>query len=222
MNIKQKTVAVLLNVRKASSRRHNKLLRDFGGTTLFAIALSKLEHLIANEKYLCAYDDEFFNTSVHHSIGKIKRSYESANVDGPMSKVFEAAEQVESDYFMFFNPCCAHVSVQTLQSAIDCFCHYSNTSRSMTSVMKTRDWIFNENKEMIIGPTSDGDTKSSVISYRVAHVFHIFDKKRLLEEDIMWSGTLNDPQIFEIDQSETVDVDEEFEFIVSESIYRGK
>ena len=218
---KTRSVAVLLNVRKTSSRCQNKLLRNFGGTTLFAIALSKLEQIIADEKYLCAYDDEFFNVSVHNSIRKIRRSYESANVDGPMSKVFEAAGQVESDYFMFFNPCCAHISVKTLQSAINHFCDPSNISRSMTSVIKTRDWIFNEKEEMIIGPTSNGDTKSSPISYRVAHVFHIFDKKRLLEKNAMWSGFLNDPQIFEIDHLESVDVDEEFEFLISESIYNN-
>jgi len=215
-----KTVAVLLNVRKTSSRCHNKLLRKFCETTLFSIALSKLEKIKASEKYLCAYDDEFFNVHVNKSVGKIRRSYESANIDAPMSKVFEAAKNIKSDYFMFFNPCCAHVSVETIQSAIDCFCDPLNISTSMTSVIKTSDWIFNEKKEMIMGPTSNGDTKSSSVSYRVAHVFHIFDKQRLLEEDIMWSGTLNDPEIFEIDPLEAIDVDEDFEFLISESIFK--
>jgi len=145
-----KSITVFLNVRKESSRLNNKLLLPFSGSSLFDIALSKLEMLRGAEKYVCAYDSEFIDRCNGRDVNVFKRSKESVSVDLPMNKVFECFYSFETDYAMFINPCHAHLKVSTIQNVIDSF--VSGDYESGTSVVKVCDWIFNENSKMVIPP----------------------------------------------------------------------
>lgn len=213
-----RNIAMILNVRKNSSRCHNKLLRPFAGTTLMRIALDKLTQLNVDEKYLCAYEEEFKCLERGPNIGLIHRSKESASVDGPLITVFEAVRQINSDYFMFYNPCCAHISVETLQEAITWF--KEAHVLSLTSVIKTRDWIFAEDGSVLIDG-STGDTKTSPVSYRVAHAFHIVNKDFFLSTGKYWESLVGDPFLYEISKEEALDIDEEYEFKISEALHEN-
>jgi len=220
-----KSITVFLNVRKESSRLNNKLLLPFSGSSLFDIALSKLEMLSGAEKYVCAYDSEFIDRCNGRDVNVFKRSKESVSVDLPMNKVFECFYSFETDYAMFLNPCHAHLKVRTIQDVIDSF--VSSDYESGTSVVKVRDWIFNENSKMVIPQSSygGGDTKQTDISYRVAHAFHLYGINRFLKANIFedWNSTDNkdgtDPYLFEISKVESLDVDDHDDFLISESLY---
>ncbi|HUS50576.1 MAG TPA: hypothetical protein VMZ91_10455 [Candidatus Paceibacterota bacterium] len=215
-----KKIGILLNVRKNSSRCNNKLLKEFAhNCCLFEIALKKLEKIVANEKYLAAYEDDFFSFEHNESIKDYRRSEESAHVDGPLSKVFECFNVMESEYVMFFNPCLAFLKIETIQSAIDFF--KNNDYNSLTSVEILRDWIFNSEGELIY-PTNiaHGDTKKTEKSFRVAHAFHIFSRKDFLKKrGYPWSCNKDDPYLFEISKTEAIDIDYEEEFLLSSILY---
>lgn len=214
-----RSVAVILNVRKDSKRCLNKLLRPYAQTTMFEIALDKLGHLSADEKVLAAYDEEFKSKPRHESIDVYDRSLESVSVDGPLTTVFECVNNVKSDYFMFLNPCCTHIKLETLQRAIDDF--KSSDYPSITSVTERRDWIFSTTGyAMVDGDKTGGDTKVSPISYRVAHVFHIVNRERFLRTNSYWTSVPGDPFLYKISENEAIDVDEELEFAISEFVYK--
>tara|TARA_Y100000034_G_scaffold92333_1_gene111560 strand:- start:8285 stop:8962 length:678 start_codon:yes stop_codon:yes gene_type:complete len=221
-----KTLTVFLNVRKNSSRLRNKLLRPFAGSNLFKIALDKLEVLSGAERYVCAYDRDFLDLCSGRDVDTLKRSKESASVDLPLNKVFECLYSFNTDYAMFLNPCHAHLKVNTIQGVIDSFMY--GDFESGTSAVKVRDWIFNEDFQMI-APRSlgEGDTKKTGISYVVAHAFHIYNIQKFLESNIVegWKSTenknRNDPHLFEISKIESLDVDDYEDFLISESVYRN-
>jgi CMP-N-acetylneuraminic acid synthetase len=216
-----KSIAIYLNVRKNSSRCNNKLLRSYGNTCLFEIALRKLEKVVADEKFLCAYDEDFFEFDHDSSITDYKRSKESVSVDGPLTKVFECYNSFKSNYVMFLNPCHAFLDVNTIQSAIDFF--KQSTFESLTSVEKINDWIFDCDKDFLYPKKeTHGDTKKTNVAYRAAHAFHIYNRRKFLENNgYLWSWQRNDPYLFEISKIESLDVDTEDDFKISESLYQS-
>jgi len=213
-----KSITVLINARKNSTRCYNKLLRPFCDTTLFDIAVSKLVQLKRVDRVVGAYEDEFIcKCKSYPEIDVVQRSYESVCVDLPLSVVFEAVKHMTSSHFMFLNASCAHISVETLQSAIDLFLGESYIS--LTSVVETSDWIFDADG-MPITHIGNGDTKTSSKLYRVAHAFHIVDLQRFLDSELIWSGVRKeDPYLFAIPVEESLDIDTEFEFELSELMY---
>ena len=206
-------VTIVLNVRKGSSRCPNKLLKDFAGTTLFDIAFEKLES-IDNDSVVCFYDKEFCRDS---SVRFIERSKQSVEVDGPLSVVFDGLKHLSSDYFMFFNPSCAFVDPATISRALNTFSN--GTMSSLTSVIKTTDWLFSGDGAQMTGDVQGGDTKRSPCIYRVAHAFHILPVERIMKDQPIWGGVNDDPYLFEISKIEGFDIDDEHDFLISECLY---
>lgn len=215
-----RSIAVTLQVRKNSSRCKNKLLRPFASTCLFEIALEKLGQLQSDILLLSAYDDEFFDFRRSDAIKMYHRSLESVIVDTPLSTVYECYRHIDSEYVMFLNPCHAMLQISTIQSALDLF--KSGEMNSMTSVVKCNDWIFNKNS-VLVAPASiqSGETKSTEPIYRVAHAFHIYHRSRFVDSGVLWNYEINDPYLFEISKMESIDVDDEEDFSISELIYKN-
>ncbi len=214
-----RSIAVFLNLRKCSSRCKNKLLRPYSNTSLFRIAVDKLSKLKTTEKYICAYDEDFFY-DIPNNIDLIKRSPESANCDLPLSLVFEAISKFKSEYAMFVNPCHAHMTIETLQTAINTFTFID--AMSATSVESVGEWLLDNDSNLIVPRCNfTGDTKKTEKLNRVAHAFHIFNIKRFLDSEKLWTFTKNDPFLFKISKIEAIDIDDDDDFLVSESVYKN-
>jgi len=215
-----KTITAYINARKSSSRCKNKLLRPFAGTTLFDISIQKIKTLQVDSKVVCSYEDDFLDIAIKNNIPIFRRSYESAHCDLPLKKVFESYYSFDTDYVMFINPCHAHLKSETIQNAIDRFREID--AESMTSVQCIRDWIFSDNGLMVIPTSFNGDTKTTSKYYRVAHAFHIYNRHRFLKDETVWLAGPNDPYLFEISKIESIDVDDEEDFLISESLYSSQ
>lgn len=211
-----KSLSIVMHSRKSSSRCLNKMLRPFADSTLFDLALEKLSKLVRVEKFICVYEQEFKDRLPCGSVQLLERSYESTQTDGS-EVMYDHMKRLNSDYFMTFNPCFAHVQVSTLQSAIDFFLQSNYTT--MTSVTKRHDWIYDHNGKVLVDGTGTGNTKLTPISYRVAHIFHCIDRERFVNEHVLWSNTEGDPHLFEVDEQEALDVDSEYDFQLSEALY---
>jgi CMP-N-acetylneuraminic acid synthetase len=215
-----KTITIFINARMGSSRCKNKLLRNFADSCLFEIALRKLEIINADEKYICAHEDIFFNFNHDDTVRHYRRTKESVTVDGPLIKVFESYYHFKSDYVMFLNPCHAHLKAETIQNAIDYF--KESSFEAMTSVEKVNDWIFDSGGELLYpSDLAHGDTKRTADAYRAAHAFHIYNRYRFLDNDgFLWSWKKDDPHLYEIDKYEAIDIDSDIDFDISKSLYR--
>jgi len=215
-----RTLGVFLNVRKGGQRCPNKVLRPFCGTTLFDIAIKKLNDLHANEKIVAAYDDDFkciYDDVANDTVQFFQRTYESVSIDLPLTTVYQCLNHMTSDYVMFMNASHAHVTAGTLQKAIDYFC--GGDFESMTSVVRIKDWLFNSKGEVMV-EIGDGNTKNTPSSYRVAHVFHCWNRQRFIDTGgTLWTGSLDDPHLFEVNRDEAVDIDGERDFLLSEWLY---
>ena len=57
--------------------------------------------------------------------------------------------------------------------------------------------------------------------FRAAHSFHIYDRNRFLSNDgLIFKFEKNDPYLFEIPRIEALDVDDDVDFSISESVFK--
>ena len=116
-------IAIVMTVRKNSTRCKNKLLRNFAGTTLFDIALQKLSKMEGFDIFVGAYEKEFIvKISEHPRINLIKRSKESVNLSGyeknASTKLFEMYNKIDHKWLFWINPCHAFLKLDTIKNAI--------------------------------------------------------------------------------------------------------
>ena len=215
------TIAAVINARTTSSRLPRKLVIPFAGTTLIDIAIKKLDKMdFLAHRYFAAAEDELIDRAKHYSnIEILRRSPESVLPGyGDHRVIYAHYEKIDSEYFIWMNPCSPLLSADTLRRAID-YVHETKFN-SYTSVIPTTDWIFDTEGNPITNKQgSMVSTAHSRKFYKVAHAFHIFNKRFFLKDYQCWSMTRNDPALFEIPEEESFDVNTQIEFNVAEAAY---
>ncbi|HDL20802.1 MAG TPA: hypothetical protein ENH30_05930 [Nitrospirae bacterium] len=211
-------IAGLIQARTGSQRCKNKMLRDFGNTNLISLALEKFS--VSSKSfnlYFAAHEEELLRIGENFECNKIKRDESSAKGER-IEVVMNYLQQIPEDYVMFINACCPFLTLDTLEKAIHCF--KENNALSMTAVVKTHTWYYFQDGRPVnfLDPTNL-NTKSTEPLYAVTHAFHIFNKKRFLENHYFWAHGENDPYFFEIPDKEAIDIDTELEFQIAESLY---
>jgi len=216
------TISALINARTRSSRLPRKLVIPFAGTTLIDIALEKLDKMdFFAHRYFGVAEAElrekacgFANIQIlDRDPEAIEPGYNDHRI------VYAHYERIESDYFMWINPCHSLLSIDTVRKAMEYVLETNHNS--YTSVVPTSDWIFTEDGEPLT------NTKSNMLStahsknfFRVAHSFHVVNKEFFLKDYQYWTLTRNDPALIEIPSEESFDVDTPVDFEIAQTAFK--
>jgi len=215
-----KEITVYINARKNSVRCKNKLCRKFANTTLIDIAIKKLCQI--QEFYpviFAAYENELLDKAVKN-LPIFKRTKESSESEDTVKLVFEVLKYIPTEYVAFMNPCCPFMKIKTILKALRHFQNNKN-SKSLSCVHKTRDWYFLQNNYSVI-PMTTISTKTCDYLWEVSQTLNIYPRERFYYDEIEWKGIPNDPELFEIDRTESMDIDFENEFYACEYIYKNE
>jgi CMP-N-acetylneuraminic acid synthetase len=212
-----KTVSVVVNARKGSSRVENKLLRDFAGTSLIEVALAKVNRLdFAEHRYLAVAEPEFKELAAGYGNVEVLERSPAAVRRGlnPPQVTFEHYTRVPSDYVFTINPCAAFVSEETLRRA---FAMLQETDApSLMAAVRTGDWIFDSCGAPLTHRSPAGPQATNLAEhfYRATHCFYLVDRARFAETGVLWRLEPGDPHLIEMPEEEAHDVDtpEQFEF----------
>ncbi len=218
-----KNIAILINARARSTRLPRKMTLDFCGTSLLDIALKKLSLIKHDVKYFCAAheDEEIIKIYDKYSddIRFIRRLEKSVlPVKLPQKVTFAHYYDIQSDYIMSINACCPFVSIETISEALAIF--MDNDFQTMTTVKKSRNIFFNDKLEPI--NTNDyivNSTDNNPV-YEMAHVFHIFSKEFLLNNEYFWDYSKDHPHLFEVSDYESMDIDTRLDFLICEELFK--
>lgn len=220
-----KDITIVINARVQSTRVPKKIIRPFADTTLLDLALQKLEKINCEHKFLAACEPEIMDiySKYDDSIGILPRTKESVlpnkhKVDFRIA--FKHYELVKTPYILSMNACFPFSSTQTIDEAIAFF--ITNKSKTLTSVKKTTNIFFDKNLKPInlIHPYNVSSQWNDPV-FEMAHMFHIFDKDVFMSTGIFWDYSPNNPDFFEIDNRESYDIDELFQFEMGEALYKG-
>ena len=103
-----KDIAVIIQARTNSQRIPNKMLRSFANTNLFELVLSKLlkSKVIPQQNIIASvYEDELKQIANNLNINIYNRSYESANNDDNLQKIYEWHNKLPFKYVIKINGC---------------------------------------------------------------------------------------------------------------------
>ena len=170
--------------------------------------------------YFAAYEPELLDIGMRYPVTILERSRESAEGE-QIEVIMNYLDDINEDIVVFINACCPFMQLGTVESAVDAF--VARRARSLTAVTRTHTWYYFEDGTPVNFPNpSILNTKFSVPLLAVAHTFHIFERKRFLENHYFWEHGSADPVLFEVNSQEAIDIDTELDFEMAEALYRNR
>lgn len=219
-------ITCMVNARLASERVPQKMIRPFAGSCLLEIALKKLqqcEFLDRDRLYLGAYDEEIKEVGRKLGVRIYNRSYESTLEPVTMDVIYKYLWDIDAESVLEINACNPMLEAETISKALKIF--IENDYQSLFSVVKRRNFFFDENSKMVNKFLGDEkylptlETKLVAPLYEAAHCIYIWRAERVKRESIRWSLTKNDPYLFEISPEEAFDIDYPWQFELAEEAY---
>jgi len=215
-------VFVFSQARLNSQRLPQKMIRNFCGTTLWDLICRKLEQidLPVTQKWVSVHEDELYDIAQKYKISIYRRSYESANSDLDVARIWEICSHIPFKYYCFFNPCLPFLRLDTMQEFIDNYVH--SDYRSMFGVIPMKNYFWNEEGDLFFPKGIKlMESKSCPQTYVAAHAVY-----GGLTEDIrkgvqLGSFTKDDPALFMMENKiECLDIDDQKDWDIACAVWR--
>ena len=224
-------IVVVINARLNSSRVKEKMIRNFANTNLLELAIKKIlsSKLIPKKNfYVAVGEQKLIDIVKKYDINIFNRTHKSCNSEGKdirdlLEWCYDFSKKYK--YYLWINPCQPFLSIKIIEDMITTFIKSNN--KSMITTKKIKDYFWNSDKSLNknnfqINNNLVFNTKFVKETYQASHSMYIG-----LLEDLckgIWLGTFkrDDPELFFVDEEETLDIDYEWEFDMCEAYYKSK
>ena len=222
-----KDIAVIVQARVNSQRVLNKMLRPFAGTNLFELTLNKLlnSKVIPQQNVIASvYEDELKQIADKLNINTYNRSYESANNDNSLQKIYEWHNKLPFKYVIKVNGCSPLLKTETIDKFIQHF--IEQEEENLFGVIKTKDYYWNKEGKLVTPWPKDQtlmNTKAVEVTYKAAHV--LYASRMDLIKDNKFMGDFQKEggiKLYPMDELECFDIDYEWQFNTAELLYNGR
>tara|TARA_B100001113_G_scaffold292373_1_gene248967 strand:- start:108 stop:800 length:693 start_codon:yes stop_codon:yes gene_type:complete len=218
-------IAFIVQARMNSERVPGKMLKPFAGTTLFGLILDKLlsSEIIPSENiYASVWEKELFHeANTKRNIRTFHRSYESANNDNDIKKIYEWHNQLPHKYCILISGCNPLLSVRTIDAFVKQF--VEQEEENLFAVFEKKTYYWNKEGALITPWPKDQtimNTKAVDPVYEAAHVLYASRMDIIKDERFM--GDFEKPggiKLFKMDELEAFDIDYPWQFEVAEMLY---
>ena len=222
-----KDIAVIVQARVNSQRVLNKMLRPFAGTNLFELTLNKLlnSKVIPQQNVIASvYEDELKQIADKLNINTYNRSYESANNDNSLQKIYEWHNKLPFKYVIKVNGCSPLLKTETIDKFIQYF--IEQEEENLFGVIETKDYYWNKEGRLVTPWPEDQtlmNTKAVEVTYKAAHV--LYASRMDLIKDNKFMGDFQKEggiKLYPMDELECFDIDYEWQFNTAELLYNGR
>jgi CMP-N-acetylneuraminic acid synthetase len=218
-------ITVIIQSRLNSQRVSNKMLRPFANSNLFEIAIQKLitSKVIPKENiYLSIYEDELKNIASKYNLNVYNRSFESANNDNSLQKIYEWHDKLPFKYVIKVNACSPLLKIETIDTFINQF--ISQEEENLFGVIPIKDYFWNKEGKLITPWPEDQtimNTKAVEVTYKAAHVLYAsrldLISKNMFMGDFQSEGGI---KLYPMNELECFDIDYEWQFDIAELLYK--
>ena len=217
-------IVIIISARLNSQRVIQKMIRKFGNSSLLEICFKKLltSKIIPKQNiYASLYDDELKNIAKKYDINIFNRSWESANNDNSLQKIYEWHDKLKYKYVILINPCQPFLSIKTIDNFITKYINIKE--EGMFGVIKKKNYFWNKEQIMITPWPIDQtilNTKAVEETFEAAH--SLYASRIDTIKNNLFMGTFKkkgDPVLFEMEESETFDIDYEWQFKMANNHY---
>lgn len=215
-------VAVIVQARLSSQRCPRKMIRDFNGTTLMDICLSKLTDSTIPDKniWLSVYEPELIQLCSKYPLNVFTRSEQSAMSEGtPMTEIYEWWNKIPHKYVVLVNACAPFLKLETIEKFYFSYCN--SAKDGMFGVIDKKNYFWDKNNNFLTPLTeSVMNTKTADVVKEAAHCLYA-SKLSSIGEGV-WMGDFNKPgdiDLYSMDEKETFDIDYEWEFELYKTLW---
>ena len=223
---KSDSIAIVVQARLNSQRVPQKMIRDFAGTTLFDVVLDKLIAAFPDSKehiWASVYEDELIDIAGNKGVNIFRRSYESANNDNSLQKIYEWHDQLPKyyKYVVLVSGCNPLLKPETIGNFHNQF--KNQVEENLFAVIEKKTYYWNKEGSLVTPWPADQtimNTKVVEPTYEAAHVLYA-SKLDLIRQD-KFMGDFQAPggiKLFTMPELEAFDIDYEWQFELGEKLY---
>ena len=207
-------IAFIVQARLNSQRVPRKMIKPFAGTNLFGIILDKLltSDVIPSENIIASvYEEELFHeANTKRNIRTFERSYESANNDNDLRKIYEWHDKLPHKYVVLISGCNPLLSVSTIDSFVNAYVNQEEDN--LFAVMEKKQYYWNKEGSLVTPWPADQtimNTKAVEPTYEAAHV--LYASPMDIIKDYRFMGDFEKEggiKLFTMPELEAFDIDE--------------
>ena len=219
-------VLVVIQARLNSQRIPKKMLKPIGNSNLFEIAIDKVlqSNVIPKSNfYVSIYEDELISIAQSKNVNIYKRSYESANNDNSLQKIYEWHDKLPFKYVIKINGCSPLLKTETIDKFINTF--LKQKEENLFGVIESKDYYWNKEGVLTTPWPSNQtimNTKAVEITYKAAHV--LYASRIDLIKNNMFMGDFqkkNGIKLYPMNELECFDIDYEWQFELGKKLYEN-
>ena len=226
VNKSLKDICFIISARLNSTRVPRKMIKPFSDTTLIELGIQKVldSKIIPEENfYVSVYEEELKDIAKDNGVQIYERSYESANSEKSLTKVYEWHDKLPYKYVILISACTPLLKTETIDKFVE---KYMNSdSDGLFGVIGKKQYYWNEDGDMIT-KWPEGltimNTKMVETTYEAAHCLYASRMDTIKDE--IWMGdtpfTKGNPELFEMNELEVFDIDYPWQFEVGEVLYK--
>tara|TARA_R110002167_G_scaffold328959_3_gene535546 strand:+ start:1101 stop:1763 length:663 start_codon:yes stop_codon:yes gene_type:complete len=216
--MKQGKLTAVVAVRKGSQRIPNKNIKPFGDSNLLEMKLNLLKKVTTIDEIIVNSDcDKMLDIGKKYGCLTHKREDHYASSIVNNSDFHEHIAKVTDTDFIFLAPTCSpFITVDSHYYAIDHFLDSNYDSLTSVDIIKNHLWLNKKplNYSLDNIPNSQDLPDVKRLNYGIS----IITKESMLKNRSL-IGT--NPDFYELNHFESIDVDTPFDFFIAEQIYKN-
>ena len=216
-------VLFIIQARLNSQRVPQKMIKDFNGTNLFSVAIDKVlnsEIIPRDNFYVSICEDELIDIAESKGVNIYKRSYESANNDNSLQKIYEWHNKLPFRYVVKINGCSPLLKTETIDGFVKQF--IEQDEENLFGVIETKDYYWNKDGKLVTPWPEDQtimNTKAVEVTYKAAHTLYA-SRMDLINNDMFMGDFQKEGgiKLYPMDELECFDIDYEWQFKLAEQL----
>ncbi len=214
-------IKALVAVRSGSERVLNKNLRPFASSNLLELKLRQLKSIKELDGIIVnSNDDRMLEIADKLGVETVKREPLYATSSVSMSDVYKnMAENFNADIVMYANVTNPLVNTESYINGIKTFREIRDRFDSLNSAHLIKEFMFLDNKPINYDLEHQPRSQDLPNIYALNFAFSILSKEDMIKYTNVIGRT---PYMYELTESESVDIDTEFDFEIAEFLYKKK
>jgi CMP-N-acetylneuraminic acid synthetase len=217
-------ICIVVQARMGSQRVPRKMLKPFNNTTLVDILLSKLTSskvIPQNNIVFSAYEQELKEVVSKYNITVFNRSKESASAETSPPVVFEWWNKIPYKYVILVSACNPLLKLESIEKFYLEFLNSKEDSAFGVFEKKTYYWDKDKNSITDYKGLTGMNTKLVDPVYEAAHC--LYASRLDIIGDGFWMSKTSPPtpQLVVINELESFDIDEQWQFDIAEQLYKN-
>ena len=200
------------------------MIKPFAGSNLFELIIDKLifSDIIPRENiFASVHEDELKQIAYKNKINIFDRSYESANNDNSLQKIYEWHDKLPYKYCVLISGCNPLLRIHTIDNFVNQF--LNQDEENLFAVFEKKQYYWNK-EGALVTPWPKGqtimNTKAVEPTYEAAHVLYASRLDLIKENRFMGDFEAEGGiKLFQMDELEAFDIDEPWQFEVAEVLY---